>query len=156
MAQRVYATAADYYDFIGGDLPMTDPPAPAEGEEPVEPEPIDDADLNARLRRASATIDGLTRRSVYDVDEDGYPTDQDIADAFRDMTCAQVAWWDDTDDVTGAGSQAGTFSIGSVSIGAAGRTTGNGAPNAAASRISPEAVEIGVNAGLITAVTAHL
>lgn len=138
MAQRVYATLGDYEQFTDGDH-----------------EEESDEVINAKLRRASIVVDGLTRRSVYAVDEDGYPTDPDIADAFRDMTCAQVAWWDDTDDVTGAGSQAGTFSIGSVSIGASGRTTGNGAPNAAASRIAPEAVEIGVNAGLITAVTAH-
>lgn len=138
MAQRVYATLADFEDFTDGDH--------EEASEDV---------INARLRRASNVIDGLTRHARFAVDADGYPTDAAISDAFRDATCAQVAWWDETDDITGAGSQEGTVSIGSVSIGARGRTSGNGAPDASTSRHAPEAIEILQNAGLISAVTAH-
>ncbi len=138
MAQRVYATVADYEDFTDGDH---------------EEESVDV--VNAKLRRASTMIDGLTRYARYDVDEDGYPTDADVADAFKRATCAQMAWWDDTDDITGAGSQDGTVSIGSVSIGARGRSSGNGAPSAAESRIAPEAVAILATAGLISAITSH-
>lgn len=155
MAQRVYATASDYYDFIGEDQPMTTPGEPEEGQEAEEPTAVVEKDLNAKLRRASGVIDGLTRRARFEVDEDGYPADSDVADAFKEATCAQVAWWDDTDDVTGAGSQDGTFSIGSVTIGARGRSTGNGAPDAGESRIAPEAISILHNAGLISALTAH-
>ncbi len=138
MAQRVYATLADFEDFTDGDH--------ADESEDV---------TNAKLRRASSVIDGLTRRSVYDIDDDGYPTDADVADAFKDATCAQMAWWDENDDVTGAASQEGATSIGSVSIGATGRSTGHGAPAAAASRIAPEAVQILTNAGLLGSVVAH-
>lgn len=155
MAQRVYATASDFYDFIGEDQPMTTPGEPPEGQEPENPQPVVEKDLNARLRRASSVIDGLTRHARYDVDEDGYPTDEDVSDAFKNATCAQAAWWDETDDVTGAGSQDGTVSIGSVSIGARGRSTGNGAPDAAESRIAPEAIQILRDAGLISALTGH-
>lgn len=138
MAQRVYATLADFEDFTDGD----------HSEESVDV-------TNAKLRRASGVIDGLTRHSKFEIDDEGYPTDADISDAFRDATCAQMAFWDDTDDVTGAASQDGTFSIGSVSIGARGRTAGNGAPDASAARVAPEAVDILVNAGLISAITGH-
>jgi hypothetical protein len=138
VAQRVYATLADFEDFIDGD----------HEEESVEV-------VNAKLRRASIVIDGLTRRDVYDVDEDGYPTDATIADAFKEATCAQMAWWDDTDDVSGAGSQEGTVSIGSISLGASGRTAGNGAPAAAASRIAPEAIAILRIAGMASATVSH-
>lgn len=150
MAQRVYATAADYYDFIGDDQPMT---TPAEGQEP---QPVTEKDLNARLRRASSVIDSLTRHDRYDVDEDGYATDERVSEAFKDATCAQADWWADTDDVTGAEAQGGTVSIGSVSIGARGRTSGlSGAPDPQASRVAPEAIEILRNAGLMRASVAH-
>lgn len=155
MAQRVYATASDYYDFIGDDQPMTTPPEPEEGEEAQEPQPITEKDLNARLRRASSVIDSHTRHDAYDVDEDGYATDPDIADAFKEATCAQAQWFDDTDDLTGAQSQDGTISIGSVSIGASGRSTGGASADALASRIAPEAIEILRNAGLMRSSVSH-
>lgn len=135
MAQRVYATESDFGEWD------------EDGQYEVP--------SNSTLRRASSTIDGLTRTSRYDVDEDGYPTDADISDAFRDATCAQAAYWIETEDPTGAVSQEGTFSIGSVSIGARGRTSGNGAPDEQQARIAPEAVEILTNAGLITGITKH-
>ena len=101
------------------------------------------------LRRASGVIDGLTRHSAFLVDVDGYPTDIDVLDVFRDATSAQVAYWEETGDITGAEAQGGSFSIGSVKIGAAGDTSSK------QSRIAPEAVQILVNAGLITATTPH-
>lgn len=156
MAQRVYATASDYYDFIGGDQPMTNPPEPEEGQEPESPQPIVEADLNASLRRASTVIDGLTRTVRYDIDEDGYPDDVDVSDAFRDATCAQVAWFEETDDITGADSQAGAVKIGSVSLGGSG-ATGNAqsGKTAASSRVAPEAIDILRNAGLLSGIVAH-
>lgn len=149
MTTRVYATAAEFYTFTGGDQPMVTP------EPETGPEAVTEKDLNARLRRASGVIDGITRLSRYDVDDDGYPTDLTLSDTFRDATCAQVAYWAETDDPTGAISQEGTFSIGSVSIGAVGRSAGNGAPNEQQARIAPEAVEILETAGLLSSITAH-
>lgn len=131
MAQRVYATAADYDEFAD--------------------EPFDGTEqqLTKRLRRASADVDSLTRLSQYRVDEDGMPLDQEIADAFMEATCAQVEYWETTGDPTGAESQMGPVRIGSVSLGGSGvggsaKSTGT----AAGSRISPEAIEILQNAGL--------
>lgn len=150
MAQRVYATAAEFYNFIGDDQPTTPAVPPA-----TEPTPVTDKELNARLRRASGVIDGITRLSRYLTDEDGYPTDAGITEAFTNATCAQVAYWLETDDPTGAISQEGSFSIGSVSIGAVGRSAGNGAPDEQGARIAPEAIEILQTVGLIGAITAH-
>ena len=131
MAQRVYATTADFETW-DEDHEYTTP-------------------SNSRLRRASSTVDGLTRLSVYDVDEDGMPTDADVDQAFTEATCAQAAYWDDTDDVTGADSQAGPTKIGSVSFGGSGASGGaTNTKSAASSRIAPEAVEILANAGLLS------
>jgi hypothetical protein len=139
VAQRVYATLADFEDFTDG---------------AHEAESVDV--INAKLRRASIVIDGLTRNSRYDLDEDGYPTDADISEAFKDATCAQMAWWDSTDDVTGAESQKGSISIGSVSIGASGRTSGGVATSTpGSSRIAPEAIDILTSAGLISGIVSH-
>ena len=134
-AQRQYATTAEFSVWDGA----TEYTVPSD----------------SLLRRASGVIDGLTRHSKFASDVDGYPTDIDVSDVFRDATCAQVAFWDENGDPTGAGSQDGSFSIGSVSIGARGRSAGSGAPDAQQSRVAPEAVQILVNAGLITATTPH-
>jgi len=133
MAQRVYATTTDYTTFTDGDT-TTD----------------------ALLRRASVVVEGLTRLAVYDVDVDGMPTDPDIDQAFTDATCAQVAYWADTDDVTGAESQAGPTKIGSVSFGGSGASGGaTNTKSAAASRLAPEAAEILANAGLLLSAVSH-
>ena len=131
MAQRVYATTNEYAEYA---------------EEPFDG---DEATLAKRLRRASGVIDGLTRLARYRVDEDGMPLDQDDADAFRDATCAQVEYWETTDDPTGAESTMGPVKIGSVSLGGSG--VGGSAQNhtsANDSRVSPEAIEILANQGL--------
>ncbi len=136
MAQLVYATAADYRTFQGDD---------ASDEK--------DAKLDAKLRRASQTIAGLILFARYAVDEDGYPTDPGIADTLRDATCAQAAWWEDTDDITGAESQSGPTRIGSVSIGGKGVSGGATAGTSAAdSRYAPEAISILRTGGLVAKV----
>ena len=140
MTVRVYATESDFADFLGDE-------APEEGKK--------DKKIAAMLRRASTEIEGHTRTARYTVDEDGYPTDPDVADAFRDATCAQAAWWLDTDDISGAASQEGTVSIGSVTLGARGRSSGNGAPDAGEARVAPEAITILRNAGLIGTPVGH-
>ncbi|MDN4598458.1 hypothetical protein [Leifsonia virtsii] len=132
MAQRVYATAADYDSYA---------------EEPFDG---DEAKLAKRLRRASGVIDGLTRLARFEMDDDGFPTDPDVSRAFTEATCAQVEYWETTDDPTGAESTMGPVRIGSVSLGGSG--VGGGAQNtrsASDSRISPEAVEILANEGIV-------
>lgn len=135
MVQRLYATVADFSEW---------------DEDTLYTVPSD-----SLLRRASGVVDGLTRHAIYAVDEDGYPTDSAIAEAFMNATCAQAAWWDETGDATGAQSQSGTVSIGSVSIGARSRAAGGASADAADSRIAPEAVEILHNAGLISSTISH-
>jgi hypothetical protein len=139
MAQRVYATRFDYYEFIG---------------ETPDPMPVVEKDLDASLRRASSQVESHVRTAVYATDDDGYPTDVTVSDALRDATCAYVAYWDETGDVTGAGAIAGPMKIGSVSLG--GTATGGASSRTPAdTRRSDEAITILRNAGLISSVAAH-
>lgn len=134
MAQRVYATESDYLEFT---------------EDDIAPDRID-----SLLRRASAQVESHIRTAVYDTDEDGYPTDPDVSDALRDATCAYVAYWNETDDVTGAEAVAGPVKIGSVSLG--GTATGGASTRTPAdTRRSDEALTILRNAGLIGSAIAH-
>lgn len=134
MAQRVYATEAEYLELT---------------EEDTAPDKI-----NSKLRRASNEVDSHIRAAVYDVDEDGYPTDAKVSEALRDATCAYVEYWEETGDITGAGAIAGPVRIGSVSLG--GTSTGGASSRTPAdTRRSDEAITILRNAGLISSVTAH-
>lgn len=146
---RVYATAADYYDFIGDDQPTVPDP-----DNPGQTRPLTEKDLNARLRRASAQVESYIRTSRYQTDDDGYPTDATVADALRDATCAQANFWSETDDITGGGAIAGPVKIGSVSLG--GTAVGGASSRTVAdTRRSDEAITILRTAGLITSSTAH-
>lgn len=132
MAMRVYATPTDFDTFEGG----------FEGDDPA---------LEKQLRAASIEVEGLTRLAVYSTDDDGYPTDQDIADAFAEATCAIVAHWGITEDPTGAEATLGAIKIGSVSLG----TTSERAAtktDRTAQRIGEKAQTILRNAGLVRAV----
>lgn len=133
----VYATQSDYYDFLG----VTDPGG-------------NDLELTARLRRASSQIASYTRTARYEVNAEGAPTDEKVVEALRDATCAQAAYWDTTDDITGGEAVAGPVKIGSVSLG--GTAVGGASSRTAAdTRRSDEAIIILRNAGLITTATAH-
>lgn len=134
MAQRVYATDSDYLEFT---------------EEDEAPER-----LESKLRRASAQVESHIRTARYVTDDDGYPTDQAIGDALRDATCAYVAYWEETDDITGAEAVAGPVKIGSVSLG--GTSTGGASSRTPGdTRRSDEAITILRNAGLIGSAVAH-
>lgn len=138
MAQRVYATAGDYRSYA---------------DEPTE---MSDAQIEKRLRRATVIVEGLTRLARYRVDENGAPVDQDIEDAFTEAVCAQVEYWETTDDPTGAEATMGPVKIGSVSLGGSG--VGGSAQSTATpaqARTSPETVEILRNAGLLSATVQH-
>ncbi|MFF9910620.1 hypothetical protein [Streptomyces sp. NPDC013457] len=79
---RVYATSVQYATYTGQAAP---------------------ADIDVRLRRASAFLDAkVLRLCWYEVDEDGLPTNALVAAAFADATCAQVEWGVDIGDINGS------------------------------------------------------
>lgn len=97
----------------------------------------DDPPSNAErlLARASEAVDRMLIGAVYDVDDDGLPTDADVADALKRATLAQAHYASVVGDETGALSRFSSYSIGGVSAtlraDAAGVATSGGfAPNA--------------------------
>lgn len=138
MAQLVYATTAEYDDYA---------------EEAFDG---DEVKLGKRLRSASVEVEKLTRRAVYATDEDGYPTDADVADAMSDATCAIVEYWEETDDPTGADAAEGAVKIGTVSLGTTSSSSDNSSPlDKLQRRIGTRAFDILTNAGLIPSAVAH-
>jgi len=79
---RIYATASDVQEWTGQ--------APPDNVVPL-------------LRSASALVEDATMLAVYPVDTSGMPRHADHSAAFRDATCAQVAFWatNDLDPTTG-------------------------------------------------------
>lgn len=127
---RAYATAAD----------LNDPPWNAQTEDAIEA-------LTA-IMRATPLLEDLTKTAVYAVDDDGYPTDPKVAEAFKDAACAQALYSLDTGDMTGAAARFNSLSLGSFS--ASGGGTGSATNTSAAEdQYAPEAVRILANAGLI-------
>ncbi|MDZ4046183.1 MAG: hypothetical protein U1E32_10455 [Rhodoglobus sp.] len=138
MVMRVYATAAEFN---------------AVSEEPWDG---DSDTLLKRLRAGSVEVEKLTRRSRYHTDDDGFPTDPDIADAFTEATCAIAEYWGQTDDPTGAEAAAGAVKIGSVSLGTTSSNNDNLTERQKLERrIGTRAIDILTNAGLIQAAVAH-
>lgn len=45
------------------------------------------------LREAAALVRFATRNDLYDVQPSGLPSDDDLREAMRDATCAQVEYW---------------------------------------------------------------
>jgi hypothetical protein len=109
-----YATSAEFADsdFLSSGL-----------EVPV--------DADRLLSRASREIDKALLRAVYAVDDDGLPTDVDVAVALRDATCAQAAWWLETGDEAGAAAQLNSAGSGG------GPYWGGGIP-----RLAPDAITV--------------
>lgn len=138
MATRTYATAQDYTRLAEDDWDGTP------------------TTLLKRLRSASIEVEKLTRRSLYDVDVDGYPTDAGVSEAFTEATVAIAEYWGITDDPTGADASLGAVKIGSVSLG----TTSSSQDSASAAeklqrRIGARALDILTNAGLTGSAVAH-
>lgn len=128
---RVYATPEEYAAWLTPDVATPVPPAGA-----------------ARaLRAASGRIDELLIAAVYDTDDDGLPTDTDVAEALKEATCAQADYQQTTGDPysTGAAGQWASVGIGSVSL-AKGQVKGGGT---VVSTYSSEAEGILQRAGLI-------
>lgn len=118
---RVYATPADLADYTG-----TAAPAAAE----------------RLLRNASTMLESRVFRLCWFVADTttGLPTNTIVAGAFRDAVCAQVAWWDEVGDSTGAaGVGWGSVEIGSVKLGRSVTTvSGDASP---ARQVAPQAMD---------------
>jgi hypothetical protein len=69
----LYATADDLATFI-------ESPTPPAGAERL-------------IKGASALVRSATRAALYDTTSAGLPSDPDVAEAFKDATCAQAAEW---------------------------------------------------------------
>ena len=52
------------------------------------------ANAAALIRRASGMVQHAVRAARFHVGANGLPTDDDVLDALRDATCAQVAFWE--------------------------------------------------------------
>lgn len=91
-----YATVEDYLDWVG-DLTPYEQPRPS------------------TMRKASDLISSVLIGAVYATDEDGNATHPTIVEALRDATCAQVEFWDETGDESGASSVWQSASIGGAS-----------------------------------------
>ena len=101
------------------------------------------SDDTRKLQRASDLLDSALRAAVYAVDTSGNPTDATVIAAFRDAVCAQVEWWRETGDETGAAGQWQSVTLGPATM--VRRTTVEGSRLAgggtAADRLAPRAVE---------------
>lgn len=121
-----YATPEEYEAYTGATVP---------------------AGIALMLTRASRVVDQVLLSAVYDVDDDGLPTDPAVQAALRDATIEQAAYWAQTgEDGTGALSEYANVSIGSVSLGRA-QTEGAG-PGSGARTLAPQAWQILTQAGL--------
>ena len=113
-----------------------------------------DDDVNAvpLLRKASLLVTSVCRLDSYDTTPTGIPSDDDLADAMREATCAQAERWlaADVDPLSGA-KQAGVV----ASSGVDGASVSFAAPTVAdladlADTLCSDALRILRNAGLAT------
>lgn len=98
----------------------------------------------ADLAAASRLVRRLTLTAIYETDSDGAPTEPRVRDGLRDAVCAQVAWWEQTGDRTGAASIYAETRVGGVSL----RRSAAGAEPGSA-RVAPELADILTDAGLL-------
>jgi hypothetical protein len=119
---RVYATEADYADWIG--------------------EATAPAGTGVLLAQATRMLEGrVFRMCVYDVDEAGLPTHALVQAAFRDAVCAQVAWWEEVGDSTGAaGVGWSTVELGSARLGRS--TTAVSGEDSPARQVAPQVGDV--------------
>ncbi|WP_406200153.1 hypothetical protein OG331_25230 [Streptomyces sp. NBC_01017] len=117
---RVYATTTDLANYLRAAPPL---------------------DASGLLLAASKMLDTrVLFLCRYDVDDDGMPTDPDVAAAIGRAVCAQVAWWDEVGDSTGAaGVGYGSVAIGSVNLGRS--VTSVSGDDSAARQIAPQVMD---------------
>jgi hypothetical protein len=95
------------------------------------------------LEVASTTVDAALIGAVYNVDDDGAPTDAAVIAALRDATIEQALYMVESGDTTGAADGMQSMSIGRVSW-----TRASGA-SASRKRLCSAASEILHAAGLV-------
>lgn len=105
-------------------------------------------DLDAEIRRASYRVRDELLTARFDVDQDGNPIEDSVREAIQDATKAQLAFWAETGDPSGAGAQNGGGSILSVSLPGGSGTTDAATKQAA--RIAPTVTEVLRNCDGIT------
>ncbi|MEW1706984.1 hypothetical protein AB0230_07055 [Microbacterium sp. NPDC089190] len=96
------------------------------------------------IRTASYRVFDELRTASFDVhaagDDEGHPVDWHVTAAIKDATKAQLSFWAETGDESGAGAQNGGGSILSVSLPGGGGTTSLAAKQEA--RVAPAVAEI--------------
>lgn len=106
-----HATAAEYETYTGQTAP---------------------ADIDRLLDRATELLDAdVLLGAVYDIDENSLPSDADVIAAFRDATCAQVEYWQDTgEEIDVSGRPLEEVALGSARLryGTRGASSGAGEP----------------------------
>lgn len=116
---RIYASAADYQEYTGQASP---------------------ADIETLLAKASRMLEArIFRLCWFEADADGLPSNPLVREAFANAVCAQVGWWEELGDSTGA-SVAGW---GSVKLGSASMSRPEGQTSGAASAAREIAPEVG-------------
>jgi hypothetical protein len=69
------------------------------------------------LERATELLDSdFLKAAVYDVDDDGKPTDAEVAKAFAEAVCAQVEFWGEVGEETDISGPLQGVQIGSVAL----------------------------------------
>ena len=128
----IFATAADVEKWTG--------------------EPLDGANIDGLLRRASAMVQRAVRAARFAVTPAGMPEDPDVAEALRDAVCEQVTVWMESDInpavVASSAAPVAASSIGDASINYGDSTSSNAAKDAASAELHPAAFDILANAGL--------
>ncbi|MGW3191596.1 hypothetical protein ACWDBT_27525 [Streptomyces ardesiacus] len=117
---RTYATTTDLANYLQAAAPL---------------------DVAHLLEGASRMLDTrVLAYCRYDVDEEGMPSDPDVKAAIGRAVCAQVAWWDEVGDSTGAaGVGYGNVAIGSVNLGRS--VTSVSGDDSAARQIAPQVAD---------------
>jgi hypothetical protein len=121
------------------------------------------ANATTLLRVASGLVRRDTLTAWYTVDETGAPTDEDVAQAFSDATCAQAATWaalgiDPTLaglDTGAAGRVVASKALGPANISYAGADDTAARRARVASELTDEAAGILADVGLLRGVRTH-
>jgi hypothetical protein len=124
-----YATAEDLADYLG-----------------EQPPPDNAATL---LDRASTYVDDILIGAYYQTDTNGNPVDEDVAEALRKATCAQVLYWAETGNTSGTETGDGGWrdmTIGNVRLS---RSSGGSSQTGAAATFAPDALRHLRLAGLL-------
>ncbi|GAA0969749.1 hypothetical protein GCM10009555_017450 [Acrocarpospora macrocephala] len=101
------------------------------------------------LERASRLVDKELLCAIYDVDDDGLPTDPVHIEAMRDATVEQVAAWSPIgEDGTGVTDHYTNVKLGSASMSRGGGSSGGSQKGSAAEELAPQARMILQQAGL--------